>query len=189
MNDRNITLADLIEVTNTLYEIPKTFMPEMRVPAHIFSNKAMMQDILHDNSLIQIANVATLPGIQKYALAMPDIHQGYGFPIGGVAAFAENEGGIISPGGIGYDINCGVRLLTASISAQDIKPFAEQLATELFHAVPSGVGRGGALKLKEGELNKVLNEGDITCSTLVMELKVILIIARKVAACKQLTQP
>ncbi len=149
----------LLKVTDCLYEIPRSYMPEMRVPAHIFTNAAMLADILHDNSLQQIANVATLPGIQKYALAMPDIHQGYGFPIGGVAAFAASEGGIISPGGIGYDINCGVRLLATSMTAQDIKPYAEQLATDLFHAVPSGVGRGGKVKLTENEMNKVLNQG------------------------------
>lgn len=159
MSPTEITQKDLIQVTNWMYEIPRTFRSDMRVPAHIFTDSIMLEDILHDTSLIQIANVATLPGIQKYALAMPDIHQGYGFPIGGVAAFSAAEGGIISPGGIGYDINCGVRLLAASISAQDIKPYLEQLATDLFHAVPSGVGRGGKVKLKEHELNKVLTRG------------------------------
>lgn len=155
----HITKEQLIKISNSLYQIPKMVMPGMRVPAHIFTDADMLEDILHDNSLQQIANVATLPGIQKYALAMPDIHQGYGFPIGGVAAFDADEGGIISPGGIGYDINCGVRLLAANISAHDLKPYAEQLATELFHAVPSGVGRGGKLKLSEHELNKVLLGG------------------------------
>ena len=118
-----LTLGDLIKVTKNLYEIPRTYRPDMRVPAHIFINSSMLADVLHDTSLAQIVNVATLPGIQKYALAMPDIHQGYGFPIGGVAAFAASEGGIISPGGIGYDINCGVRLLSASISAAEIQPY------------------------------------------------------------------
>ena len=107
----------------------------------------------------QIVNVATLPGIQKYALAMPDIHQGYGFPIGGVAAFAASEGGIISPGGIGYDINCGVRLLNASISAAEIRPYLGSLATAIYNAVPSGVGRGGNVKLNDGEMRQVLLHG------------------------------
>ena len=159
MEPKTVTKEDLIQVTNSLYEIPKTWRPDMRVPAHIFTNAEMLEDILHDNSLIQIANVATLPGIQKYALAMPDIHQGYGFPIGGVAAFAASEGGIISPGGIGYDINCGVRLLGTSLTAQELKPYAEQLATELFHVVPSGVGRGGKITLSMHEIDKVLREG------------------------------
>lgn len=151
-----LTLGDLIKVTKNLYEIPRTYRPDMRVPAHIFINSSMLADVLHDTSLAQIVNVATLPGIQKYALAMPDIHQGYGFPIGGVAAFAASEGGIISPGGIGYDINCGVRLLSASISAAEIQPYLGSLATAIYNAVPSGVGRGGKVKLTDGEMRQVL---------------------------------
>lgn len=151
--------SSLSKVSDVVYDIPKTYRSDMHVPARIFTNAAMLEDIKHDNSLEQIVNVATLPGIQKYALAMPDIHQGYGFPIGGVAAFAPDEGGIISPGGIGYDINCGVRLLATSMTSQDIKPYAEKLATDLFHAVPSGVGRGGKVKLTEKEMSKVLRLG------------------------------
>ncbi len=155
----HITAKDLIQVHKALYEIPRTFRPDMRVPARIFINEKMLEDVSHDNSLNQIVNVATLPGIQKYAYAMPDIHQGYGFPIGGVAAFAAQEGGIISPGGIGYDINCGVRLLGVTMTYADIKPYLENLATDIFRTVPSGVGRGGKLKLNEAELSKVLNQG------------------------------
>ncbi len=159
MQMRPITKQELIEIHKALYEIPRTFRSDMRVPAHIYINSRMLEDVLHDTSLAQIVNVATLPGIQKYALAMPDIHQGYGFPIGGVAAFAIQESGIISPGGIGYDINCGVRLMAVNMRTAEIKPFLEQLATELFHAVPSGVGRGGKVKLSQPELNKVLKNG------------------------------
>jgi tRNA-splicing ligase RtcB (3'-phosphate/5'-hydroxy nucleic acid ligase) len=152
------TLQDLIKIHNALYEIPKTYRADMRVPARIFINDTMLQDILADTSLLQMVNVATLPGIQNYAFAMPDIHQGYGFPIGGVAALSTDSG-VISPGGIGYDINCGVRLLAAPLSSADIRPYLESLATALFHAVPSGVGQGGKIKLKDGELTKVLQEG------------------------------
>lgn len=149
----------LIKVTNSLYEIPKTYRADMRVPAHIFINDAMLDDVLHDSSLQQIVNVTTLPGIVHSALAMPDIHQGYGFPIGGVAAFDIANQGIISPGGIGYDINCGVRLIGVNMFAAEIKPFLEELATALFHAVPSGVGRGGSLKLSGKELDTILRKG------------------------------
>jgi tRNA-splicing ligase RtcB len=158
-NATSVTQNDLLKIHEALYEIPKSFRSDMRVPAHIFVNEEMLDDVLHDNSLLQIVNVATLPGIVKYALAMPDIHQGYGFPIGGVAAFDIDNGGIISPGGIGYDINCGVRLLTANISSKDIKKYLENLATEIFNQVPSGVGRSGKIKLKDQELNKILSFG------------------------------
>lgn len=159
MELKQVTREDLIQLHKGLFEIPRTFRGDMLVPAHVFVNEAMLEDVLHDTSLLQIVNVATLPGIQKYALAMPDIHQGYGFPIGGVAAFAINEGGIISPGGIGYDINCGVRLLSVSMSRAEIQPYLEQLATALYHAVPSGVGRSGKINLTEAELEKVLRNG------------------------------
>ena len=154
-----ITRNDLIKIHKALYEIPKTFRSDMRVPAQVFINETMLEDVLGDTSLAQIINVATLPGIVKAAYAMPDIHQGYGFPIGGVAAFDIHAGGIISPGGIGYDINCGVRLLGSTITAHDIKPYLEELATELFNAVPSGVGKKGFLSLSEKELEKVLQHG------------------------------
>lgn len=154
-----ITQESLIKVTNTLYEIPQTHDPRMRVPAHIYATEKLLSGIVHDKSLEQIAHVTTLPGIQKYALAMPDIHQGYGFPIGGVAATAIHAGGVISPGGIGYDINCGMRLMALDISAQDIKKYIQALGAEIFETVPSGVGRGGLINLSTHELNKVLENG------------------------------
>ena len=104
-----ISRQDLIKLSDFLYEIPQNYRADMRVPAHIYANEQILNDIMEDRSLEQMVNVATLPGIAQYAIAMPDIHQGYGFPIGGVAATIIDEGGVISPGGIGYDINCGVR--------------------------------------------------------------------------------
>lgn len=150
---------DLIKIKENLYEIPQSFAPHMRVPARIYLSEAMFDDIKEDRSLMQLVNVASLPGIQKYALAMPDIHQGYGFPIGGVAGTLISQNGVISPGGIGYDINCGVRLLVANMNKYDIKPQIEELATALFHTVPSGVGRGGKIKLDSNEIDRVLLHG------------------------------
>lgn len=158
MNNK-ITKSDLIKIHNALYEIPKTFRADMRVSAWAFVNDLMLEELFQDNSLDQIANIATLPGIVNHAFAMPDIHQGYGFPIGGVAAFDINNNGIISPGGIGYDINCGVRLLSANISGLDIRKYLDKLATEIYNLVPSGVGRGGNIKLTNNQMNKILNNG------------------------------
>lgn len=158
MND-TITLKDLIKIDDYTYELPQSHRPDMLVPVRIFMNDRMIEDVLRDKAVWQLANVATLPGIQNYAYGMPDIHQGYGFPIGGVAGSAIDEGGVISPGGIGYDINCGVRLLAGQMSAKDLKPYLDTLATELFHAIPSGVGRGGNLTFKPQELDKILTHG------------------------------
>jgi tRNA-splicing ligase RtcB (3'-phosphate/5'-hydroxy nucleic acid ligase) len=156
---RSITLKDLIKIDSTLFEIASSYRSDMRVPARIFMNQSMIEQTMQDSSLTQIVNVATLPGILKYALAMPDIHQGYGFPIGGVAAVDIDNNGVISPGGIGYDINCGVRLLKIDMTAKDIKPYLEKIATALFQAVPSGVGRSGPLKCTKAELDDVLTNG------------------------------
>ncbi|MBA2307020.1 RtcB family protein [Candidatus Dependentiae bacterium] len=159
MNKPTIKREDLIELNSSLYEIPRSYRADMRVPARVFTNEALLGEVLNDSSLTQLVNVATLPGIQNAALAMPDIHQGYGFPIGGVAGFAIHHGGIISPGGIGYDINCGVRLLSISLSATEIKPYLKRLAQDLFHAVPSGVGRAGSTTLNQKDLDHVLKHG------------------------------
>jgi len=154
-----ITRDDLIKIDEFTYEIPKTYRSDMRVPARVFANKEMLPDILSDKALWQLANVATLPGIQKYAFAMPDIHQGYGFPIGGVAASAIEYGGVISPGGIGYDINCGVRLLVANMHVDEVRPYLQKLATRLFHTIPSGVGKGGKLDFDSKEIDNILRDG------------------------------
>lgn len=138
------------------WEIPAS--GRMRVPARIHATEAMLESILSDSAPEQAANVATLPGIVKASLAMPDIHWGYGFPIGGVAAFDMDEG-VVSPGGVGYDINCGVRLMACSLKREAVQPRIEVLMNALFRAVPSGVGEGGAIKADRKALKRVASEG------------------------------
>ncbi len=132
--------------------IPKT--GAMRVPGLIFSNERLIKDIRNDQSLVQVANVATLPGIVGHSLAMPDMHWGYGFPIGGVAAF-HPEDGIVSPGGVGYDINCGCRLMTTMIRADEIAEDMDLLVSALFRDIPSGIGSRGAIRLSNKAQDKV----------------------------------
>lgn len=136
--------------------IPKT--GPMRVPGLIFSNHELVKELRQSQCLVQVANVATLPGIVSYSLAMPDIHLGYGFPIGGVAAFQMEEG-IVSPGGVGYDINCGCRLMTTLLKADEIRPLLKKLVSALFNSIPSGVGSKGPLHLTKGDEAKVAVEG------------------------------
>ena len=138
------------------WQIPKT--GKMRVPGIIYTDASGITALHQDGSLQQVANVATLPGIVTAAMAMPDIHLGYGFPIGGVAAF-DWKTGVISPGGVGYDINCGVRLATTALTKKDISSRLPALADALFQAVPSGVGSTGAVRLRTADLKKVLKEG------------------------------
>lgn len=152
-----LTKDNLVKINDWLWEIPKSFRADMRVPARIYSSEKMLEEILSDRSLEQLVNVATLPGIQKYALVMPDVHEGYGFPIGGVAAFDKE--GIISPGGIGYDINCGVRLLRSEITIKEARSRIPLLAQEIYRQVPSGLGKGGRLKMTEADLNRILENG------------------------------
>ena len=142
-----------------LFEIPKNYRHDMRVPARIYANEELLNQILTDDSLEQLINTATLPGIVKYALAMPDIHQGYGFSIGGVVATDPKHGGVISPGGIGFDINCGVRLLASEIEEGQLRPHLDRLATSLYQHVPSGVGEAGMLRLTMEQLDEVLRTG------------------------------
>jgi len=130
----------------------------MRVPARFYADPELLEGALGDKSLEQLVNTATLPGTVKYALAMPDIHQGYGFPIGGVVA-TELPDGVISPGGVGYDINCGVRLLGTHLDKEEIDPHLDDLATILYANCPSGVGKGGNIRLKSGELDRLIEEG------------------------------
>jgi tRNA-splicing ligase RtcB (3'-phosphate/5'-hydroxy nucleic acid ligase) len=138
------------------WRIPMT--GSMRVPGMIFSNDLLLKEVHQDQSLMQVAHVATLPGILQYSLAMPDIHWGYGFPIGGVAAFSMEEG-VVSPGGVGYDINCGCRLMTTSLQASEIRPSIKGLIAALFNHVPAGVGSKGPLRLSDQELSRVAQEG------------------------------
>lgn len=151
-------ISKMNRLAPSLWEIPKLFRGDMRVPARVYASEPMLKEIARDRSLEQLTNVATLPGIQKWALAMPDVHEGYGFPVGGVAAFDEKEG-IISPGGIGYDINCGVRVLRSNISKQDAESFSRDLGRTIFAEVPSGVGRSGRLSLEGPDLDAVLIKG------------------------------
>jgi len=151
-------ISVLKETSENLWEIPKSFRSDMRVSALVYASEAMLKEISRDRSLEQLVNIATLPGIVGCALAMPDIHEGYGFPIGGVAAFDAQEG-IISPGGIGYDINCGVRLLRSSLTLPDAAAHLEKLGSAIYREVPSGVGKGGRLTLKGKEFDRVLERG------------------------------
>ena len=139
--------------------IPKGAKGCMRVPAIIFADELLLEKMKGDLTLVQAANVACLPGIQKYSIVMPDGHQGYGFPIGGVAAMDPDEDGVISPGGVGYDINCGVRLIRTDLDIKDVKPKLRELIDELFRNIPSGLGSTGKVRVSIQELNKVLDEG------------------------------
>jgi tRNA-splicing ligase RtcB len=141
-----------------VYEVPASARPDMRVPARIFADEELWTQIQRDRSVEQLANVATLPGISQCAYAMPDVHQGYGFPVGGVAAFRTSDG-VISPGGVGYDINCGVRLLASALTVVDLGGRVEQLVHDLSRAVPSGTGKGGELHLTDDELDRVFVDG------------------------------
>jgi tRNA-splicing ligase RtcB (3'-phosphate/5'-hydroxy nucleic acid ligase) len=138
--------------------IPKTYKPGMRTDALIFANERLLAAIRQDQSLEQAANVAMLPGIVGRALAMPDIHQGYGFPIGGVAAVDEQYG-VVSPGGVGFDINCGVRLLGTSLEVNEVRPKLRELVHQLFRDIPSGTGQTSHLKASDADLNRVLEKG------------------------------
>ncbi len=140
------------------WQVPVGTVPGMRVPGLVFADAALMDSIRSDRSLEQVANVATLPGILGSSIAMPDIHWGYGFPVGGVAA-TDGQDGVISPGGIGFDINCGVRLLSTPLVASDLKGKAAGLADALYRDIPAGVGRGGRLNLRAKELSKVMEQG------------------------------
>ena len=141
-----------------MWEIPKTFRQDMRVPARIYVSEKMLEDVFRDRSLPQLVNLCCLPGIQKYGLAMPDCHEGYSSPIGGVAAIRTSDG-IISPGMQGYDINCGVRLLLSDYLEKEVRGPLENLATEIQKEVPSGLGRGRQIKLSIEQIEKILEEG------------------------------
>lgn len=153
-----ITRSDLIHVDEYVWEIPQGFREDMRAPARLYADDQLLENILSDKSVEQLVNTASLPGIVHYALAMPDIHQGYGFPIGGVVA-TKLPHGVISPGGVGYDINCGVRVLGAHVSAEETRPFLQALASALYANCPSGVGARSELRLNDKELSSVLQEG------------------------------
>ena len=145
-----------VKINDYLFEIPKT--GRMLVPGRLYVNEKILKSIIEDKSLEQVINVAHLPGIQKYSIAMPDIHMGYGFPIGGVAA-TDIETGVISPGGVGYDINCGVRLMRTNLLEKDVRPKLKSLVEELFRTVPCGPGIGGKIKLSNNDYNDISKKG------------------------------
>lgn len=148
----------LVKIDNVTWRIPKDSKAGMRVDGIIFANDALIDDILRDNALEQVANVAALPGIVKNSIAMPDIHWGYGFPIGGVAAMSYSDG-VISPGGVGYDINCGVRMIRTDVDIDEISGIVYDLVAAMFAEVPSGLGSKGRMYLNESDLMKVMNKG------------------------------
>ena len=148
----------LRKIDDSHWEIPQDYKQGMRVPGLIYTSEAMLEAIKQDQALEQVANVAFLPGIVERSLAMPDIHWGYGFPIGGVAATRVTDG-VISPGGVGYDINCGVRLMRTNLTEDEVKPRIKELVNHLFNNVPSGLGSEGKIKTSEKELNEVMTSG------------------------------
>jgi tRNA-splicing ligase RtcB len=141
------------------WRIPKSYKPGMQVEGRIFADDRLMEQIRADQAPEQVANVAFLPGIQVASLAMPDIHWGYGFCIGGVCATDPDEGGVISPGGVGYDINCGVRLVRTDLRRDDVQPRIQDLVQALFKEIPAGVGKGGKYLFDRSQMRQILTSG------------------------------
>ena len=151
--------GELQRVNDCCWRIPKSYKQGMLVDGLIYADDHLIDQIRHDQAPEQVANVAFLPGIQHASLAMPDIHWGYGFCIGGVCATDPEEGGVISPGGVGYDINCGVRMVRSNLFYQDVKPRLQKLVEQLFRHVPAGVGRGGQHRFGRKELHQLMSTG------------------------------
>ncbi|MBN1395226.1 MAG: RtcB family protein [Pirellulales bacterium] len=149
----------LERIDDCCWRIPRDYKAGMRVEGRIFADDRLMEHIRADQAPEQVANVAFLPGVQTASLAMPDIHWGYGFCIGGVAATDPLEGGVISPGGVGYDINCGVRLLRTNLFRTDVQPRIEQLMNALYRGIPAGVGTGGPFLFDRNELRRLMTDG------------------------------
>ena len=158
-----IKLSQIVpkKITDNVYEIPKSIRSYMKVPTRIFANEKLIR-AMEQKMFLQATHVAWMPGIYKHSLVLPDGHMGYGFPIGGVAATDYNEG-VISPGGVGYDINCGVRLLRTNLQKKDVVPLAQRLTEELFRNIPSGVGSKAKIHLNRKELDELLTEGANYC--------------------------
>src|SRR2546427_7626830 len=148
----------LKKVDNYRYLIPTSYKQGMRLEGLIYANDELIRQIEKDQTMDQVANVATLPGLVGRSLAMPDAHQGYGFCIGGVAA-ADPEEGVVSAGGVGFDINCGVRLLAAPFAVDDVRGKLDQLLNQLFRDIPCGTGRNGPVEITRSELELVLKDG------------------------------
>jgi len=155
-----VAIKDLKRISDYEWEIPPSYRSDMRVPVRLFATRQLLEEIMDDKSLDQAVNATTLPGLVGSVIVMPDMHQGYGFPIGGVAA-TRYPTGVISPGAIGYDINCGVRLLASQINYAEVKEMMDALAAALDHYCPSGVGTKGHLRLSDKELEQVCREGSL----------------------------
>lgn len=155
-------IKELKQIGPGLYEIPKTYKKDMLVPARIFASPELI-DAMDEGVFDQITNVATLPGIVEAAYCMPDGHWGYGFPIGGVAAFDPAEDGVISPGGIGFDINCGMRLIVTNLTEDDVRPRLHDLVDHLYAKVPVGTGQHGFVRMDKKEFRKVIEKGSRWC--------------------------
>jgi len=162
-----MAIPELKQVSEVVYELGREFRPDMHVPLRVFADAHLLAQLERDHSLEQLVNVCALPGITRQALGMPDMHEGYGFPVGGVAGTLLPDG-VISPGGIGFDINCGVRLLASSLRFPDVEAELPSLVHELSRNIPTGYGRHGRLSLSPDELDRVLNEG---CKYIVREKK------------------
>src|SRR5579864_8487566 len=146
------------KINEVEYRIEKSAKPGMRVPVTIYANETLIAKMETDRTIDQAVNVAHLPGIMKRAVVLPDGHEGYGFPIGGVAA-TDFETGVVSPGGVGFDINCGVRLLGVSLTEPDVRPRLKELVDQLFRDVPCGVGGSGNVKMGDGDIDALLTGG------------------------------
>ncbi len=150
--------GQLIKIDDYHWQIPPSYKSGMRVPGLIYASEEMLKSIQDEQTPEQVANVAFLPGIINFSFAMPDIHWGYGFPIGGVAAM-DVKNGVISPGGVGYDINCGVRLLRSNLSEAEVRTKISQLVNELFNNIPSGLGSEGKIKISHKEMERLMVKG------------------------------
>src|SRR5438105_7904919 len=148
-------IDSLKKISDTVWELPASYRENMRVPARIIATEKLVRE-MEETVYQQISNVAMLPGITRYALCMPDGHSGYGFPIGGVAAMDVREGGVISPGGIGFDINCGMRLVTTNLTLEDVKPHLKEIVDLLFQRVPAGVGSQDFMELPRKDFRHVV---------------------------------
>ncbi|HEX3726191.1 MAG TPA: RtcB family protein [Pirellulales bacterium] len=149
----------LDRINDYSWRIPKSYRAGMRVDGIVYADDVLVQQVRSDQALEQVANVAFLPGVQVASLAMPDIHWGYGFCIGGVCATDPDEDGVISPGGVGYDINCGVRLVRSKLFRRDVQPALTRLVDELYRQIPTGTGRGGKYRFSAVELRRLMRDG------------------------------
>jgi tRNA-splicing ligase RtcB (3'-phosphate/5'-hydroxy nucleic acid ligase) len=183
-----ISLHDLVKISEYEWEIPKTWRKDMRVPVRLFATRELLEKVMQDKSLEQAVNAATLPGLVGHVVVMPDMHQGYGFPIGGVAATRYPEG-VISPGAIGYDINCGVRLLASQIPYEAADSLLDDLAGAINQHCPSGVGEGGTLKLSDAELERCAAKGRAGRCARVSPARMTCAAQKKAASWRRLTHP